>query len=143
MSSRRVVTGASINCYVNGNLYGRVRSFSFNASTMHEAEYALDSSDPFELSAGRTKVSGKLGVWRTIGDAGAEGAHMATRFEDITKGKYFSLTLIDRTSDMVVFECRYAKVQNQSWTVQERGIMTGEIDFEGLDFSNELRPVHG
>lgn len=141
--SKRTVTGAGLNVYVNGIMYGRVRNFQFAAQTAHEAEYALDSPDPFELSASKTKIGGKLGVYRTIGDGGAEGANMAVRFEDLPRGKYFSITLVERSSDTVVFECRYAKVQNQSWSVGERGIMTGEIDFEGLDWSNELRPLQG
>lgn len=140
MGRAKVVASAAVICHVNGKPYGRVRDFQFTSGTPRKVQYGLDSTEPYELIPTTTKVVGRLTLFRTSGDAGAEGAGMTSRYEEFPREKYFSLMLIERGSDTTLFEARYCSVTSQTWTVPEKGIVTGTIEFEALDWSNELRP---
>lgn len=141
MARAKVVVSAGVILYVNGRAYGRVKGFQWNSDTPVAPKYGLDSTEPFELAPTITKINGKISVYRTIGDGGAEGAAMATPYEDLPRAKYFTVQLIERASDTVVFEARECSVVRQSWSVPERGMVTGEVEFEALEWSNELRPL--
>jgi hypothetical protein len=140
MSRAKVIVGAGVILYVNGKPYGRVSAFSFSSSTSRKSQYGLDSLEPFELSPTVTKISGQISLYRTIGDAGAEGASMTVSYEELPREKYFSVQLVERLSDTTIFDARYCSLESQTWSVSQHGIMTGQIEFEALDFNNELRP---
>lgn len=135
----KTVTSAGVVCYLNGKRFGRVRDFSWSSSTPRKALYGIDITEPQELLTTTTRITGRLSLWRTVGDGGAEGAGMIATYEDLTKEKYFSLTLVERYSDTVIFEARYCSVTSQSWNAPEKGLVTGSMEFEALNYSNEVR----
>lgn len=137
MSRALTLPGAAITCYVNGQRFGRVTSFSWESMTPFKARYGLDSADPFELVPMYTKVQGSIGLLRTVGDGGAEGAGMTVSFEDLPRGKYFSLMLVDRGSDQVLFQAELCVAKVQKWDVRSRSIVTGSVEFEGISWTNE------
>lgn len=141
MARAKVVTSAGVVLHLNGKPFGRVKSFQFGSDTPKKAIYGLDSSEPFELMPTVTKVTGKMSLYRTVGDAGAEGAAIATSYELLPREKYFSVQLVERASDTVIFEASYCSIIRQSWSAPEKGIVTGEIDFEAIDWSNEIKPL--
>lgn len=136
--SAKTVTGAMVLCYINSNLYGRVSSFSWDSETAHKSIHAVDSSDPYELGMTQTKVSGSLGVYRLKGDGGAQGAGMATRYEDVPRGKYFTITVIDKSTDLVLFEAKQCVLQSESWSVSTKGILSGALKFDAINWHNEV-----
>lgn len=138
----KTITSAHIVCYINGKLYGRVSSFSWDSQTIHKPIYGVDSADPFELAASSTRISGNMQIYRLMGDAGAQGAGIVPKYEDMPRGRYFNITLIDRATDLILFQAKYCILQAESWNVPSRGIITGQCHFEAIDWSNELRPVH-
>lgn len=136
----KVITGAHIVCYINSKLFGRVSSFNWDSQTMHKPIYGLDTADPFELAASQTKIGGTMTLYRLHSDGGAQGAGMVPKYEDMPRGRYFTVSLIDRSNDLLLFEARYCVVQSESWNVPAKGIITGSVHFEGIDWSNEVRP---
>lgn len=137
MSRALVLSAAAVNCYVNGQKFGRVTSFGWESVTPHKARYGIDSADPFELVPMYTKVQGNLGLLRTVGDGGTEGAGMTVSFEDLPRGKYFSLMLVDRGSDQVLFQAELCVARVQKWEVRSKSIVTGSVEFEGISWTNE------
>jgi hypothetical protein len=137
----RIVVSASVKCYLNGKPFGKVKDFRYNVSTPRKAIYGIDSIEPYELAPTTSRVSGSLTIYKTMADGGVEGAAMVARTEEIPREKYFSLMLVDRISQTIMFEAKYCSVQSQSWSLSERGIVMGTIDFESLSYSGELRPV--
>ena len=135
-----VVTGAAIVCYVNGTPYGRVSGFSFRSATPRRALYGLDVIDPQELAPTQTKISGTLKLYRTVGDGGAEGAGMVANFEDLPREKYFTLQLVDRGSDKVIFQAQKCSVTMQAWDFPRKGVVTGSLEFEAITWNNEVTP---
>lgn len=141
MARAKVITGASVVLHLNGKPFGRVRAFQWSSDTPRAPKYGLDSTEPFELIPTTTRITGRISLYRTVGDAGAEGAGMTAPYEFLPKEKYFSLYLVERGSDTTIFEALYCSVVRQSWSAPEKGMVTGEIEFEALDWSNEFRPA--
>ncbi len=127
--------------YVNGKLYARVTDLRFTSSTPGREIYGIDSSEPFELANTTTRCSGSMSVLRLAQDGGAEGAGMTVSYVDITREKYFSLALVDRVTDTIVFQARRCKLTSQSWDIPARGRVTGQLDFTAIDWSNEATPA--
>lgn len=139
MSSRLLVP-ASILVYINSRLYGKVSSFRYDLSSVHKPIYGLDSGEPFEFIPTTTKVVGTMQIYRIAGDGGPEGDGMTAHFADLPIAKYFSVSLVDRRTNMVVFEALECVVQNQSWEISGKNLVTGTISFEAKDYSNEFKP---
>lgn len=137
----KVISSAGVRLLLNSRAFGRVKSFQFNSTTPKKPLYGLDCMEPFELQPTTTRINGRIGLYRTIGDAGAEGAGFTTPFELLPREKYFSLQLVERSTDTVIFEATYCTVVSQVWSAPERGIITGDIEFEAIDWSNELKPL--
>lgn len=141
MARAKVISSAGVVCYVNGRPFGRVRDVQYTSQTPRKSIYGLDSMEPFELAPTTTKIMCRMTLYRTVGDAGAEGAAISSRYEDLPREKYFSVMLVERGSDTAIFEARYCSTTSQTWSVPEKGLVTGVVEFEALDWSNELRPV--
>jgi hypothetical protein len=138
MARAKTVTTAGVLVFINGTLYGRVASARFSSSTPRNVIYGLDSTEPFEIASSTTKVNGQLEIYRTIGDGGIEGAGMVASFKDLPREKYFSIQIIERGSETVIFEAPYCSIINQSWSMASKGMVVGTIEFEALDWVNEL-----
>lgn len=137
----KTIVSAGVTVYVNGAPFGRVTSFRFSSNTPREAIYGIDSLDPFELAPTRTRITGSIGLVRTVADGGAEGAGLTTNYEQLSREKYFSLMLVERISDTVIFRADYCSVVNQQWDIAAKEMVRGTIEFEALDWSNEMRSV--
>jgi hypothetical protein len=141
MSRAKTIVTAGVLLYVNNRPYGQVTSFRFNSDTIRNAIYGIDSIDPFELAPSVTKIAGSIGLVRTLYDGGAEGAGLTTSFEKLPKEKYFSLTLVEKSSDTVIFRADYCSVTRQNWDFESKGIAKGNVEFEALTWSNEVKSV--
>jgi hypothetical protein len=133
----KTIVSAGVVLHLNGRPYGRVTSFQFTSDTPRTAKYGIDSMLPTELAPTTTRVTGRIGIVRTVGDGGVEGAGMTTDFDTIPRERYFLLQLIERRSDTVIFEAKYCSLVQQSWSLPEKGRMSGEVAFEALGWNNE------
>ena len=141
MPRARVISGASVFVYINGRPFGRIREFSFRSMTPRRAIYGIDSMSPYELAPSQTKITGSMSIYRTVGDGGAEGAGITASIEDLSRERYFSIMLIDRGTDMVLFQADSCSLNGQSWSVPSRGIITGSLEFEALTWNNDVKPT--
>jgi hypothetical protein len=138
-----VVTGAKLVLYVNGEVLGRVSEMSWSVETSHRRAYGLDSLTPAELIPQSTRVHGVIRLIKTARDGGAEGAGLTAPIPDLSRVKYCALMLVDRDTDTVVFRVDRAFVESQGWSAPSRGVVTGTVAFEGMDWGNEVQPVRG
>lgn len=141
MPGPRTITGAHVICYVNGARFGRVTSVIWKSATPRKAIYGLDSVDPHELAPTTTRISFTVNLLRTIGDGGAEGAGMAANYEDLPREKYFTMQLVDRSTDTVLFQAQYCSVTMQSWSIPIKDKVTGVLEAEAITWSNEVKPL--
>lgn len=137
MSIPRLLLGPKTVLYINGHPYAAVAGVKFNSETPKKPLYAVDSGDPYELAPTTTKVTGTMALYRTVGDGGIEGAGMTVDFAYLPRERYFSMSLIDRSTDTQVFRADRCSVISQSWDIPSRGIVMGSVTFEALTWNNE------
>lgn len=137
MSRSRLVTGAKVALYINGRPYAQVTSFRWDSLTPAKPIYGIDSGEPYELAPTTTRIAGNVGMVRLIGDGGLEGPGITHHFGDVPRGKYFSLTLVERGTDTTIFRADRCTATSQSWDVPNKGMVQGQMAFEALDWSNE------
>jgi hypothetical protein len=137
MARSRLLTAAKLVLYVNGKPYSLATHLRWDSGTPKKSIYALDSGEPYELAPTTTKVSGSIGLLRLIGDGGLEGAGITPNFESLVREKYFTMALIERSTNTEIFRANRCSVVNQSWDVPSKSIVTGTFVFEALDWNNE------
>jgi hypothetical protein len=133
----RLAAGAKVILYVNGKPYAPVVSFRWDSTTVPHPIMGLDSGEPYELAPATTKITGNLMILRQIGDGGIEGAGLVPNFGDLPRGKYFTLALVDRVTDTTMFQASKCWIVSQSWDVPSKGLVTGSVSFEAIDWNNE------
>jgi hypothetical protein len=132
------INGSNLKLYVNAFLVGIVTSFSFSIDYGRRTITGIDVQTPVEITSGQVKVKGQMSIVRLQLDGGAEGYGLIPKISDISLEKYISITLVDRFTDAVVFNSDYAVVGNQSWSIKNRQIVTGTVNFECIGYVNEL-----
>lgn len=138
MARSRLIAGPKVKLLINGKLFGRVVSFRWNSDTPKSAKYGIDSMQPYELASTITRGSGTMNVLRISGDGGAEGAGITAAYPDLSREKYFSVTLIELNTDLTLFQARKCSLVSQNWDISAKSLVSGSLSFEFIDFSNEI-----
>lgn len=133
-----LVTGARAKLYINFRLIGEVVDFGWNSSTQKRPIYGIDATEPFEMSPGLTRIRGSFSLLRPAATGSLEGYGITTSFEEHVSEKYVNIILVDRRVPLPIFQCERAVILNQSWKVAARGIMSGQVEFEGVTWNNEV-----
>lgn len=139
MSRSRLLPSAKVVLYLNGQAYAAVVAFKWGSATPRRAAYGIDSGQPYELIPLGTKIAGSMTLLRLIGDGGAEGAGITTQLENIPAEKYFSMALIERSTDTQIFRADRCSVTDQSWDVTSKAFVIGTVSWEALDWNNEAQ----
>lgn len=140
MARSNLVTAASVVLYVNNAPYAKVLDFHFSVSTPRNKLYGIDSIIPFELALSSTSVDGSMTIYRQSQDGGAEGPGFTTTMPELSRGKYFSVMLIEEYSHTILFEATRCSLENQSWSVVIKQHVIGSLSFSALEYNNEVRP---
>lgn len=138
MQSKSVV-GSQIKCYVNNRLFGICTGFEYTIDVGRKAIYGLDQITPFELAAGVYSVKGKMDFNKVRYDGGLEGRGLVASQDKMLLEKYIGIVLVDRVTDTVIFQADFATINNQSWEVKAKGIMTGSCTFEAIIYRNDAQ----
>jgi len=134
--STNLVTGARLILYVNGKKFAPVNSFSPVEDSPHREVHGIDSLEPIELVQGPLTCSGMFTIYRQVHDGGVEGAGMKATWDAETRSKYFSILIVDRITDTIIWESRKNSIVRQSWNFPAKGYVTGNIMFKGLSYGN-------
>ena len=137
MSRSKTVSGAKVVCYINNRAVGVVTSFSWTSSTPRRKIHCIDIPYPVELAATTSDISWQMQLVRTIGDGGAQGIGIATESGLISREKYFTIQLIERTSNLTIFRADYCQTDSENWSVAPKGLMMGNISGSGIAWANE------
>jgi hypothetical protein len=137
MARSSLLVSAQVTLYINGRPYALVTGFRWDSATPGKAIYGLDCGEPIEIMDTITKITGSVNLLRRIGDGGLEGAGIIPDFPSLPRGKYFSMSLIEQSTDTQIFRADRCRVMTQSWDVPAKGRVTGQMAFEALDWNNE------
>ncbi len=131
-----IITGPHVIVYVNGKPFAHAAAFSYEESKPQKPIYGVDTLLPLDMVPGPLSYSAQLQMYRMRKLGGIEGDGLAPSWAAATRGKYFSLMLIDRATQDVLFEGHKNVVTGQSWNVATKSIMTGSVNFTGLFYAN-------
>lgn len=138
MADQRSITGSRLLCYVNSRLLGTVVGFSWDSVTDKKVIQTLDISIPTEIASTTGMARGTITLIRTIGDGGAQSAGMAAPFQtDLSREKYFTIALVERSTDTTVFKGDACSLEGESWSVDPRGFLVGVVRFLSLTWVND------
>lgn len=138
MANRPVtITGPKVLVYINGKLFGRIQMFQWTSTTPRKKIHTIDIPHPVELGATTADISWNMSVLRTTGDGGAQGAGLATTASLLSREKYFTILLIDRSTNLTLFRADLCNTDSESWTVAVKDIVKGQIAGSGIAWVNE------
>lgn len=133
MSPPFIIVGPGVLLYINGQRYSRVAGFQWTLAIDQKEIFAVDSSSAYELVPGQARAMGVIDVYRLKGDGGATGAQLTTQFQDILRQRYFTVSLVERTTGEILFEASRCSLVTQSWKAPGRGFVTGQFNFKCLE----------
>lgn len=138
MADSKIVTGARVVVYVNGNLFGRVDSFRWAYNTPKKEIRGIDVPYALEFAPTTQEIVATISIYKLAADGGAQGAGMSAEFVSISQEKYFTIQLVERVTDTTIFRSDFCSVQNENWEVSARGLLKGTVTFKGINIGNEV-----
>lgn len=137
MSQTKTLRGSDLQIFINGVLFAVATGIRYQMDTGHRSIMGIDQYTPFEIAPGPCSVKGNIDCTRQYQDGGLEGRGITAPEASVMLEKYFSLAVVDRTSDTVILAIDEAIASNQSWTVTPKGMVTGSFSFEGLAWTTD------
>jgi hypothetical protein len=131
-----LLVGARTVMYLNGKPFAAVSNFNHTEDSPQKEVHGIDTLEPQELIPGPLTCSGMMTIYRQAHDGGIEGAGMMPTWQAATRGKYFSILIVDRITDTIIFESKKNSVIRQTWNIPTKGYVTGTIAFKGLLYGN-------
>ena len=133
----KALRAADLQVYINGKLFAIATGLRWSAENGRHAIYGIDQYIPFELAPGTAAIKGTVECIRLRQDGGLEGYGVSAPESKLLFEKYFSLAVVDRSTDTVILAVDEAAIGSQNWQVNAKGELTGNFAFEGKAWSNE------
>lgn len=138
MAQSLTLHGASAKVYINGQPFGIATSVSFNSDEGTHAIYGIDNDLPIELAPGPSNVTGSITCVRTRLSGGLEGRGITAPLSLMQLQKYFSIDVIDRVTQSIIFSSDRCKLVSQNWQIGAKSVISGNFSFLAINYSNEL-----
>lgn len=134
----KLVVAARVLVYINGRLFGRCTNFHWVSKTPRRKIHTVDIQHPVELGATTVDVDWSMGVLRVIGDGGLQGAGMVAQQTELSREKYFTLTLVERVTGATIFKADLCATDSESWMIAAKDRMLGQANGSGVIWVNEV-----
>lgn len=132
MASQRIISGAHLKLYINGEVFSEVQQVSYTIDYGEEPIYGIDSVFPQEIKITRISVQGSVSGVRIANSNGLQGYNARPGIRDSIFAPYISIRLYDRrTGEDIVF-IPNAKVTNEKLDVSAKGNVRVSFNFVGL-----------
>ena len=136
MAISNLITSAHCVAYVNSVPLARCCGLTYDISSPRREIHGIDMLAPVELVPMGLSIKGTLQIYRLHDDGGSEAIGLIPTWAKATKGKYFSLMVLNRLTDGVILQTNRCEVLNQSWTVSPKSFVLGTITWSGIDYNN-------
>jgi hypothetical protein len=143
MARSHLITGAKVALFVNGRRFARVMEIRWTSDTPKKPIFGIDAQEAYELAPTTARCTGSMTILKLSGDGGAEGAGLTVPFPELSREKYFSVAVVEIGTNSILFEALRCSATSQSWGAATRAYVTGSIQFEALNWSNEVRSFGG
>jgi hypothetical protein len=136
MAISNLVTSPHVVCYINSVPFARCSSLSYDILSPQKELHGIDVLQSIELITTSLSFHGTIQVYKLHDDAGAEAAGLIPTWDTMTRGKYFSLQALDRSTDGVIVQVDKCYVTSQNWRIVPKSFVVGTIVFAGFSYSN-------
>lgn len=131
-----IICGPHTVVYINGKPFSQVSSLDYNIASPYRVITGIDTLLPLDTAPQSLSYTASMNVYMIRGRGGIEGEGMSATWEAATRGKCFSILVIDRMTQNILFEGRKNRATGQSWHLAAKSIVTGTVQFTGLFYSN-------
>jgi hypothetical protein len=125
------ITGASINLFINNQLYKPVQSITYTIDYNEDEVFGIDAPWAQSIDGGRCTVRGSVKGMRVKLSGGLQGANLRPLFTDLGASPYVSIRVQDRTTSEDIILIAQAKVTSESHTAAIGGSYKLNWDFVG------------
>ncbi len=132
MGVSQLVTAAQVLVHINGHPFGRVADIELSGQTPRRPLTGLDLLVPIELVPMPASAGGTIRMFRLQVDGGAEVAGMVADWQNLTREKYWDLTITSRVTGQVIFRIDRCATEAQRWSAG-KGYVMGTVQFSCLD----------
>ena len=137
MAISNILTSAHCVAYINSVPLARTCGLSYDISSPRKEIRGIDLLEPIEFAPTSLSVHGSLQIYRLHTDGGAEAAGLLATWNSLTREKFASLMVLDRSTDSVILQVDKFCVTSQSWTIVPKSFVLGTISWSGFGYSNE------
>jgi hypothetical protein len=131
-----IISGAQCVVYINGKPFAQVSNFEYQVATPQKVIHGIDTLLPLDTVPGAVGYTASMNMYRMRRQGGIEGDGLGPSWSAATRGKYFSLILLDRASSDILFEGKKNIITNQAWSIATKQLVTGSVAFTGLFYDN-------
>lgn len=135
-SNSSIICGPQTVVYINGKPFAQVSSIDYSIASPYRVITGIDTLLPLDTAPQSLSCTGTMNLYMIRGRGGIEGEGMAATWEAATRGKYFSILVLDRATSSILFETRKNRALGQQWRLAAKSIVTGTVQFTGLFYSN-------
>jgi hypothetical protein len=131
-----IVCGPHAVVYINGKPFSPISAISYQISTPFKTLYGVDTILPLDTVPQQVSYTASMQLYRVRSSGGIEGQGICPTWEAATRGKYFSIIVLDRATNDILFEGRKNRATSQSWQISAKQLVTGTVAFTGLGYNN-------
>lgn len=131
--------GAGIKLNINGSLIGFATGINYSRTTASKYIYEIDNPFPVEIAQTTYGVSGTLTGLRIRDSGGLDGYGImdVSSISSYFNFKYATIEIVDRVSGKTLANIQKVVFDNDSWSVQNKNVITFSANFKGVFVSNE------
>lgn len=137
-----VICGPHAVVYINGKPFAQVSSIDYNIASPYRVITGIDTLLPLDTAPQSLSYTASMQLYLIRGRGGIEGEGLSATWEAATRGKYFSILVIDRLTSNILFEGRKNRATGQQWRIAAKSLVTGTVQFTGLFYSNGTVSAH-
>jgi len=136
--AQRTIAGAHLKLYINGIVYNEAQQISYTIDYGEQPIYGIDSAFPQEIKISRISVQGSVQGVRIANSNGTQGYDLRTGIRDSIFNPYVALRVTDRRTGEDIIFIPYAKVTNEQFSVNAKGVASLSFSFTGLQAMQPL-----
>lgn len=143
MARAKILTGARAKVMVNGNLVGLFSQCTWSIRQGKDPAFILGRYNPAEIvPTTQEPVQISLSGYRVV-DAGPYKVANATLLKNLLSEEDFSIAILDRQTNKLIFTAVGCRVQGWSSGVAARGVSDIRIDITGIRGEDEFGTASG
>jgi hypothetical protein len=142
MATSSIICGPQVVVYINGKPFAQVSSIDYNISSPYRIITGIDTLLPLDTAPQSLSYTASMQVYMLRGRGGLEGEGLTATWEAATRGKYFSILVMDRVTSNIIFEGQKNRATGQQWHIATKSIVSGTVQFTGLFYGNNTVSPH-